>query len=124
MTAVFPGGVKSFTIKVDSVDKVMASHVNDIQNEVAAIETYLVDRRYPHGITQSIWSSASVGILSEIHTYFGFTSTHGLLDATIQVPGYGMIVILSDSIILWDIVGDVPADVSYVVLHCQADYPM
>ena len=41
MTATFPGGVKSFTSKSDGVDKIYASHVNDLQDEVAAVETEL-----------------------------------------------------------------------------------
>lgn len=41
MTATYPGGVKSFTPKTDNVDDVMAVDVNEIQEEVAAIETAL-----------------------------------------------------------------------------------
>lgn len=41
MAATFPGGVKSFTTKTDGVDKIYASHVNDLQDEVMAIETEL-----------------------------------------------------------------------------------
>lgn len=41
MTAVFPGNIKSFTPKVDGVDKIYASHINDLQDEVTAIETEL-----------------------------------------------------------------------------------
>lgn len=37
--ASFPTSVKSFTTKVDGVDNVQASHVNDLQAEVVAIET-------------------------------------------------------------------------------------
>ena len=42
MAATFPGGVKSFTKKTDGVDKIYASHVNDMQDEIAAIETELL----------------------------------------------------------------------------------
>ena len=41
MAASFPGSIKTFSTKSDGVDKVYASHVNDIQNEVTAIETEL-----------------------------------------------------------------------------------
>lgn len=41
MAATFPGGVKSFTTK-QAEDDIMASHVNDLQDEVAAIETELL----------------------------------------------------------------------------------
>jgi len=41
MAATFPSGVKSFTTKTDGVDKIYAAHINDIQDEVTAIETEL-----------------------------------------------------------------------------------
>jgi hypothetical protein len=42
MTASFPTSVKSFTTKVDNVDDAMAVDVNGIQDEVVAIETYVI----------------------------------------------------------------------------------
>ena len=39
MSASFPNSLKSFTTKVDNVDDVLAAHINDLQLEVAAIET-------------------------------------------------------------------------------------
>lgn len=41
MAASYPDAIKVFAAKTDHVDDVMASHVNDLQNEVAAIETEL-----------------------------------------------------------------------------------
>jgi hypothetical protein len=41
MTASFPTSIKSFTTKADYVDRYSADHVNDLQNEVSAIETEL-----------------------------------------------------------------------------------
>ena len=41
MAATYPGGVKSFTTKVDGTDIIAAADVNDLQDEVAAIETEL-----------------------------------------------------------------------------------
>lgn len=41
MTASYPSSVKSFTTKVDFVDSVLAIHVNDLQDEVNAIQTTL-----------------------------------------------------------------------------------
>ncbi|MGW3763127.1 hypothetical protein [Streptomyces sp. NPDC005131] len=38
MPAVYPMSVKSFSPKVDQVDTIWAAHVNDMQNELAAIE--------------------------------------------------------------------------------------
>lgn len=42
MAASFPSSVKSFSTKVDDIDDVEASHINDLQDEVVAIETHLV----------------------------------------------------------------------------------
>lgn len=42
MTASFPGSAKSFTPNTDDVDDVTAVDVNGIQDEVAAIESYLL----------------------------------------------------------------------------------
>jgi hypothetical protein len=39
MTATFPTGVKSFSTKTDNVTTVHAVDVNDLQDEVTAIET-------------------------------------------------------------------------------------
>lgn len=41
MAAVYPTSLKSFTTKTNKVDLVDAAHVNDLQNEVVAIETEL-----------------------------------------------------------------------------------
>lgn len=41
MAAVYPSSLKTFTIKTNKVDLVDAAHINDIQNEVSAIETEL-----------------------------------------------------------------------------------
>ncbi len=41
MAAVFPTGIKTFTAKVDLVDNVLATHVNQLQEEVTALETAL-----------------------------------------------------------------------------------
>lgn len=37
----FPTSIKTFTSKTDGVDTYSAAHINDLQNEVAAIETEL-----------------------------------------------------------------------------------
>ena len=41
MAASFPTSIKSFTTKVDNVTDVLAAHVNDLQDEVVALETAL-----------------------------------------------------------------------------------
>jgi hypothetical protein len=41
MTASFPSAIKTFTTKVDGTSTIEASHVNDLQDEVSAIETEL-----------------------------------------------------------------------------------
>ncbi len=42
MPSNFPGGLDSFTTKVDGIDDIMADHVNDLQNAIVAMETPLV----------------------------------------------------------------------------------
>lgn len=39
--AAYPGAIKSFTTKVNLVDTINADHINDLQSEIAAIETEL-----------------------------------------------------------------------------------
>lgn len=41
MTASFPSSIKSFTTKENYVTTIDADHVNDLQDEVTAIETEL-----------------------------------------------------------------------------------
>lgn len=41
MAAVFPSGIKTFTAKIDLVDTVIASHVNQLQEEVNSVEATL-----------------------------------------------------------------------------------
>lgn len=41
MTAQYPAAVKSFTTKVDFTDTVLAEHVNTLQDEVAALQSYI-----------------------------------------------------------------------------------
>jgi hypothetical protein len=42
MAASFPNSVKNFTVKIDGFDNVMAEHINSLQDEVMAIENYLL----------------------------------------------------------------------------------
>ena len=39
MAAVYPTSIKTFTTKTNKVDIVDAAHINDLQNEVIALET-------------------------------------------------------------------------------------
>lgn len=41
MSASYPGSIKSFTTKVDTSDDVLAADMNDVQNEIVALETEL-----------------------------------------------------------------------------------
>lgn len=41
MASSYPGALDSFTTKTDNVDAILASHVNDLQNSVVAIQTEL-----------------------------------------------------------------------------------
>lgn len=58
--ASFPTSIKTFTTKVDGVTDVLASHVNDIQDEVNAIETELFTYNYTGWIRSLVtWTYAS-----------------------------------------------------------------
>ena len=65
MPASYPGSVKSFTTKVDGVDDVQAAHVNDLQLEVAAVETDLLDGLVDYYALSTVvgWSSLTTTIL-------------------------------------------------------------
>ncbi len=54
MPAVYPMSVKSWIPKVDQVDTIWAAHVNDIQNELAAIEKTV-------GTNPHVWGGWSPG---------------------------------------------------------------
>lgn len=41
MAAVYPGQIKSFTTRTDFVDTILAAHMNEAQDEIAAIQTVL-----------------------------------------------------------------------------------
>jgi hypothetical protein len=53
MAAVFPTGIKTFSSKVDQVDTVLAAHVNELQEEVRAVESTLGT-----GLLVSTWAGA------------------------------------------------------------------
>lgn len=53
MAAVFPTGIKTFTTKTDLVDTVLVAHVNQLQEEVNAIEATLGT-----GMLTSTWAGA------------------------------------------------------------------
>lgn len=41
MASTYPGAVDTFTTKTDNVDAILASHVNELQNSIVAVETEL-----------------------------------------------------------------------------------
>jgi len=59
MPASYPGSVKSFTTKVNGVDAPDAEHINDLQLEVAAVETELLNGWTDYSNTSTVtgWSS-------------------------------------------------------------------
>lgn len=63
MSASFPATVKSFTTKTDSVDFVHASHIDDLQDEVTAIEQDLIN-----GLARIRASSSTLAIASDAVT--------------------------------------------------------
>jgi len=59
MPASYPGSVKTFTTKVNGVDAPDAEHINDLQLEVAAVETELLGGWTDYSNTSTVtgWSS-------------------------------------------------------------------
>lgn len=59
MPSDFPGAIDSFTTKVDNVDNVLASHINDLQDSVVAIETVVIAtpnrNLLYHTLTHDLW---------------------------------------------------------------------
>jgi len=91
MTAVFPGNVKIFAPKVDGVDKIYADHVNDLQDEVMAIEMELkkttgstvdhgglaglADNDHPQYQLLPTWKNYSPTVTSQSGTFTTVTAT-------------------------------------------------
>ncbi|KJK55526.1 hypothetical protein UK12_28080 [Saccharothrix sp. ST-888] len=50
----YPVSVKTFAVRTDTVDTVFASNVNDVQNEIQAVEQTL-------GVSPHVWAGAPVG---------------------------------------------------------------
>lgn len=59
MAASYPTSVKAFTSKVDGVDDVMAADINEIQDEVEAVETDLLNNLQDYSSISTItgWTS-------------------------------------------------------------------
>jgi hypothetical protein len=57
MTASYPSSVKSFTTKVDGTTTIEASHINDLQDEVVAVQTALAVS--PFTIDDTVTAGAS-----------------------------------------------------------------
>jgi len=57
MSASYPKAIKQFTTKHDYTDDVMAAHVNELQDEVVALESIL-------GVNPHLMDSTDVGALT------------------------------------------------------------
>lgn len=60
MASAFPGALDSYTTKVDLVDSVLASHINEPQSAIVAIETHILanvagPNLLYHSLTHDIW---------------------------------------------------------------------
>lgn len=58
--ATYPGGVKTFTAKQDGIDYPQASHINDLQAEVTAVEDALING-ISHAVTLEAGLTVSTG---------------------------------------------------------------
>lgn len=84
MAASFPASVKSFTTKVDGPgNPVNASHMNDLQDEMAAVETVLVNGQ----ARAQVYASVSVSIPDNVATAVTFNTEDfdtGALHSTVS----------------------------------------
>lgn len=65
MAASYPTSPKSFTTKLDGAgNKIFAAHVNDLQDEVTAMETALVTTGVAHGLKPSVAGAQDLGSAS------------------------------------------------------------
>lgn len=81
MSATFPTGVKSFTTKLAG-DTVQASHANDLQDEVTAIETALVGGTLPAANGSALTNLNASNLASGTVPDARLSSTVGNVDAT------------------------------------------
>lgn len=86
--ATFPGGIFAPSTKVDGVDYYLAAHMNDVQNEIIALETFALDKIlglnllystlshdiWPQGVTfTGILDDVYAGLWNSLHS--GVTPT-------------------------------------------------
>lgn len=85
MTATFPRGVKQFTQKTNEVDIVDAAHVNDLQDEVVAIETELLKTAgsvIDHGSLSGLGDNDHPQYSKTDHVHTEYAGTNHNHDAT------------------------------------------
>lgn len=92
MTA-YPSSIKSFTAKTDGVDDVLASHVNDLQNEVAAIETEL--GTLPKGSSGDVKTR-----LGAVDTILGASPQNTSADVAERIKGIRSLAGASDDVLV------------------------
>lgn len=85
MSASFPTSVKAFTTKTDGVDDVMAADINDLQNEVVAIENNLLGGWSLDGDTWVYASATSFKIVGkDVRTRFPVGTKLRLTNTTVK----------------------------------------
>lgn len=99
MTASFPTSVKTFSNKVDGTSPIEASHINDLQSEIVAVETAILTHSYVTVTTfYNSWTNYGGGwdSASYLKDVFGYVHLRGLIangtigdvDAFILPAGY------------------------------------
>lgn len=104
--ASFPNEIKTFTTKVNNVDTVFASHINDLQDEIVAIETKLGTNLSTVG---SLVFIDNTGNMSALGTDLVWDSTNNRLgiktsspDQALDVRGHVQIKINEPNLIFHD----------------------
>lgn len=94
MAASYPDSVKTFTTKVNGVDAPDAAHINDLQLEVAAVETDLLKAPTDYSATSTIvgWTSFTSKVLTYlkigklVFVIFNFDGTSNDVVVTATLP--------------------------------------
>lgn len=83
MPASWPAAVKVFTTKINITDKVDASHVNEIQDEVVSLQTYLGVN--PQGGQATVSARIAAAETSAAHSHPYLALTGGTLTGALKV---------------------------------------
>jgi hypothetical protein len=84
MTASFPSSVKTFSAKVDGVTDIMAAHINEPQDEITAIENFLLGGWSLDSVTWTYASATTFTITGNVTAQFPLGTKIKLTQTTVK----------------------------------------